>query len=1377
MMLRRSTIAIAVTLAFSASHADESESSGKRVDNARVEVGRLPASSELLPAFDYPLPSGLTLREAAAMRAPAQETRGTPPVLQVVLEERSGGALFASGKADLTEASRTALDALIEQLRGHKISRIAIAGHTDSQRLSANARKIFGTNQGLSEARSLSVAAYLKQKLALEAGRFSIAGHGETRPVADNGTPEGMQRNRRVEIQVWFEQEVQVPVAHVPPAPAEPARRAACAPMAATMEVIPFRVTIDGEPVQLGEDVNEADLQRCTDVALEKADIQVRYDGLALSPAMNAWTAQRTAKRGSKIRFFAWSNYIPWIDKAELRIFRAGQSIQEQPVAVLPVDWNRPVEWQAPLAAEDKEVFYLLRAYDKQGRFDETGLKAIALTAQTLSVSDPDAEARENLVGYGENGLVLRNIPVKGGTITVNGDALAPGQTVETLGLSVPVDARGRFVIKQILPPGPHAVGVTVRNPDGTHVGFQRNLTIPDQDWFYIALADLTVGRNRVTGPARLVTGDTQHYNNSTYVDGRGAFYLKGKIKGEYLLTAAADTREGPLKDLFSNFSSKDPRYLLRNIDPDRYYPVFGDDSTTVDDAPTQGKFYVRLEKGDSHVMWGNFKTTWTGTELMQFSRGLYGASLRYRSDQATRYGEQKTQVDAFAADPGTLGVREEHRGTGGSLYYLRQMDVTLGSERVWVEVRDKDSGLVVERKMLTPAQDYEINYLQGRILLRQPLPSTGTGSGLVMTTAVSGNPLYLVVTYEYAPGLTAVDNLSTGGRGSVWLNDHLQIGASAYRQGANGADQTMAGLDATLRYTPGTYLRVEAARSDGAGRTHVSQDGGFGFNDLAAAAGNADAYSVTVAADLADLDPSLKGKIAAYAKKRERGFSAPGQIAFNGEALDQQGVRAEVELRQGTSVELKADQRDGTTQDSSNIEVALRQQIGDEWEAAVGVRRDERQNTVANASPLLSQNGARTDALVKLEYRPNREGDIPGEKEDWTLYGFAQGTLERDAGRDRNDRVGLGGTWRANEKTRLFAEGSDGSMGLGGRLGVDYQLSDRSNVYLAYQLENENPDVAWRGRNGTWVSGASMKVSDQMRVFGETRATHGAGPHSLTQAFGLDLAPNDRWNYGAKAEFGKYSDPFAGDIERRALGLNLGYKYENVKYGGAVEWRSDDGNVAGQRTTWLVRNTLGVQASEAWRLMGKLNFSHSNNSRGLFFDGNYHEFVAAAAYRPVDNDRWNTLFKYTNLHNVPSPGQLDASGAVADYAQRSQVFAIDTIYDVQPWLSVGVKYAFRIGELKATKTNADWFKSRADLLILRADWHFVKEWSAVGELRKLRATEARDARNGFLAAIYRHVGHGVKIGAGYNFTNYSDDLTDLSYRARGWFFNLLWAR
>lgn len=77
------------------------------------------------------------------------------------------------------------------------------------------------------------------------------------------------------------------------------------------------------------------------------------------------------------------------------------------------------------------------------------------------------------------------------------------------------------------------------------------------------------------------------------------------KIKKDWQVTASADTKEQPIEDLFSNFTNKDPRYLLKRIDPKKYYQVYGDDSTTLEDAPTQGKFYIKAEKDDSHIMWG----------------------------------------------------------------------------------------------------------------------------------------------------------------------------------------------------------------------------------------------------------------------------------------------------------------------------------------------------------------------------------------------------------------------------------------------------------------------------------------------------------------------------------------------------------------------------------------------------------------------------------------------------------------------------------------------------------------------------------------------------------------------------------------------------
>ncbi|MDR3390483.1 MAG: OmpA family protein [Sulfuriferula sp.] len=1356
----------ALALLHGTSHAAD-EIVGKRVDNARVDVHALPAPGERQPDIPYVLPSGVTREEVQIMRADNAALPTRTPDARSALSEHEVGALFASGKADLTDAAKRQLDALVTSMAGKSGLRIAVVGHTDNQHLASATRRLFKNNQGLSEARALAVANYLMRALKLSATQMAISGKGETVPVASNNTPDGMARNRRVEVTVWFD----APPVALPAKPAVPVVASPCAAVAGSAD-LPFRVTVDGEPMAMNEPVNEADRQRCTDVALSKADIQVKYDDLAAKPSLNVWVTPDTALKGEPVEFRGYANYVVWLRKAEVRIFRKGQKPDEQPLAALPLAWEKPVTWTVPADGDDTYL-YVLRVYDEKGRFDETAVKTISAIAHRRPVNDADKPSREALTGWGENALALRNIPVKGGTITVSGRDLKADESVTALGLPVPVDHSGRFVLRQILPSGPQSVDVRVTEANGKFVAFRRNLSIPDNDWFYIAIGDITAGHNYVAGPAQLVTSDTQHYNNDTYIDGRGAFYLKGKVKGEWLLTAAADTTEQPLNAVFSNFSSKNPYYLLRNIDPNMYYPVYGDDSTTVDDAPTQGKFYVRLEKGDSRVMWGNFRTQWSGSELIQYSRGLYGANARYRSEAATTFGMKKTSVDAFAADPGTLAARDEFRGTGGSLYYLHQQDITQGSEHVWVEVRDKDSGLVLERKDLVPSQDYDVDYLQGRILLHEPLPSTAGGGGLVFTSANNGQPLYLVSTYEYVPGVAAVSSMVTGVRASQWVNDKVKLGVTSYHQGDTGADQTLKGVDVTFRVAPGTSVKAELARSSGAGTgVNTSIDGGFGFNGLNTGGQSADAKRVDATADLAEVIAGGRGKIQTYWQDNARGFSSPGQIAVNGEAVRQQGFKADVPVGKQDVVSVKSSVRNADSQDTSSFEVAWKHVIDSEWALSLGARHDQRTTLIPNASPTLSQNGMRTDVITRADYLPLKKGGKLGEKEDWSAYGFVQGTTELTGTRDANNRAGVGGSWHLTDRIKVNAEASDGSMGAGGRLGTDYRMSDRSNAYLTYVLASEDPDSAYRGRTGTLVSGSDYRVSDQMRLFGENRMSSGAGPQSLTQAFGVDLAPNDRWNYGGKFETGKVSDPLAGDLKRVAIAFSMGYKFERTKYAGNLEYRSENSTLSGIRHVWLMRNSYGQQYSMAWRLIGKFNFSRSDNTQGAFYDGDYHELVLGAAYRPVDNDRWNTLLKYTNFYNLPSPGQLAASGTVADYAQKSQIFSVDTIYDVWPWLSVGLKYGLRIGELQDSKVGGDWYTSRADLLVLRTDWHLVKEWDAVAELRDLRVQEAQDASAGALLAIYRHVGEHMKVGVGFNFTNYSDDLTDLSYRSRGWFVN-----
>ncbi|MGE0386467.1 MAG: OmpA family protein [Gammaproteobacteria bacterium] len=1197
-----------------------------------------------------------------------------------------------------------------------------------------------------------------------------------------SATAQGEERGRMVDRSAAFDQPIppaaEQGVSGAAPVSAGPGCDAGGATDAAEL---PFRITIDGQP--LGDDGvrTGVDRDRCTDVDLAAADVRIRFDPMAAAPALNAWLVRDGVERGRPAQFGTYSNYTGWIRRAEIRVFTPAQRLQQAPFATVEVPIGQFVEWTAPADAPDT-LEYVLRVYDDRGRFDETAAKTLHLLEREIGFGDADHAGRERMTGWGENSRRRANIPVAGGTVTVDGTVGAPGETVTALGAPVPVDRNGAFATRQILPNGPHIVEVAIARPDGTVRTFRRNLSIADERWFYVAIGDLTVGDGRTSGaPAAAIealTGDENHYRDGAYVDGRGAFYLRGKIKGEYLLKMSADTGEQPIEHLFTNFTAKDPRYLLRRIDPDRFYPVYGDDSTIVDDAPTQGKFYVRIERDDAHAMWGNFQTGWTGTELTQYSRGLYGAQLAWKSAATTAQGERRASLEAFAAEPGTLAAREEFRATGGSLYYLRQRDLTEGSERAWVEIRDRDTDFVIERRPLAPAQDYDVNYLQGRILLRAPLASVGAAGGLVQTATLNGHPVYLVVTYEYVPGLEQIEGLSYGAHASQWLGDHLRIGATAFRQGDEGARQRLYGLDATLRYKPGTYLEIEAARSDGAGTALGSSiDGGFRFDERRGRRGRADARRLEGALDVAEVWDGGRGTLAGYWQDRDGGYSAPGQLSLDGEAVEQRGISANLPFTDRTRLEVKADTRRADSQDYEAVEAALHHQLDPVWGVALGARRDDRDVRIANASRLLSERGGRTDLVARVDYAPlaggaSGAGAQPRHK-PWDLYGYVQGTVSRSGERHDNDRYGLGGTLQATDRLRIGSEVSGGDGGVGARLSGDWRVDDRRNYYLAYSMETERPDVAVRGRQGDLTAGSHYRLSEAVALFGESRWRSGAGPESLTHAFGLDLAPLDRWTADIQFETGRISDPLGGDLERRAVGVGAAYKGERAKLSSAVEMRDDDGST-GRRRTWLMRNTFGMQATPAWRLVGKLNFSTSDAAQGDFFDGDFVEGVAGAAYRPIDDDRWNALFKYTYFHDLPAPGQRSGTGAALDYSQRSHVLSVDAIHDLRPWLSVGAKYGLRIGELRDNRIGGPWLDSRADLVVLRADLHWVREWDAVVELRRLAVDAADDVRAGVLLALYRHLGAHAKAGVGYNFTDFSDDLTDLSFSNHGWFVNVL---
>jgi hypothetical protein len=1134
-----------------------------------------------------------------------------------------------------------------------------------------------------------------------------------------------------------------------------------------------FAVSVDGQHVA-GTEVPR-DLQRQTDLALEAVDIQVKFDGLDVKPILNVSTfpVRQTYKAGERIDFLASSNYPAWITKSEIRVFKTGDEKSGRPLYAIPVSALGAASWQLPDDAPANLV-YVLRVSDADSRFDETLPLALTRSAKSVDAHEPQEGAVAP--GYSDDRTATRNIPVYGGAVTVYGHNVPSGNKVKALGETIPVDNDNSFVVQRILPPGDHSVDVEVVTDDAKEKGFafSRAITIPENDWFYVGQADLTVGKN--FGPKNIEAVRPGEFKD-IYTRGRLAFYVKGKIKGKYLLTAAADTGEDKIQNLFTNLDAKDPKQFLRRIDPNDYYPVYGDDSTTTEDAPTRGKFFVRLAKGDSHVQWGNFKTEIKGTEFLRNERALYGASGVYKSEGVTSFGERKTQAHAYAAQPGTLPQRDEFKGTGGSAYFLKHQDITIGSETVSVEIRDRTTGRVLSRKTLQYGQDYDFDFVQGLIILRKPLSSSSADGAVVRDGSLGGNDNYLIANYEFTPVAGQVDGYVYGGRGQHWFGEHVRVGVTGESEKTGGADQKLYGADVQVRKSERTFIEGEVARSQGPGfGLSSSTDGGLTISNTATAGlpnRTADAVRVHARVGIDEfVKDGVKGDLDGYYDHTQAGFSSLGKQVTSTETNI--GASAKIALTEKNTAEVSFNQHqsaDGKNDLSLNAQGTAA--LGEHWTFSPGITHtDNEQTSGANS-------GMRTDIGAKATYNFDESRNV---------YVFGQATVARSGTRRDNNRAGVGGKMDLTEKLGLSAEASFGDSGIGGAAKLDYKPTADDHYYLGYTLD---PDREYAGSFpsglqgydlGAIVAGANHAYNERLSAYAEETSDLFGVRRSLSQTYGVKYTPDDSWTFGGGFEVGNIWDGTINDtthlknsdFDRKAISGTVAYRqgeYIDGHLKGEFRYERSEDHTR-DLNSYLLQTGFNVKAWEDWRLAANLDAVISEAS-ATTRSGRYVEGSLGYAYRPVENDRLNALFKYTFLYDLPGADQVSVGGTTSGPSQISNILSADFNYDLTEILTIGGKYGVRIGETK-DRTVGDWQMSSAHLGVIRLDMHVVKNWDALLEGRVMWTPSPDTKDFGLLAAVYRQMGDNFKIGVGYNFGHFSDDLRSIGVDNHGIFINAI---
>jgi chemotaxis protein MotB len=171
-----------------AQKAGESETPEDAAEKARLEAAMAKASAardQLTVALRQELAQGLV---------EVEQREG-----KVFVTVGAGGA-FPSGSADLTAEAANIMNRIAFAAMSAE-STITVSGHTDDVPISGG---LYRDNWDLAAARASSVVQEIQATGLVSPDRLRAVSFGETTPVADNATPEGREKNRRIEIEIEY---------------------------------------------------------------------------------------------------------------------------------------------------------------------------------------------------------------------------------------------------------------------------------------------------------------------------------------------------------------------------------------------------------------------------------------------------------------------------------------------------------------------------------------------------------------------------------------------------------------------------------------------------------------------------------------------------------------------------------------------------------------------------------------------------------------------------------------------------------------------------------------------------------------------------------------------------------------------------------------------------------------------------------------------------------------------------------------------------------------------------------------------------------------------------------------------------------------------
>ncbi len=1219
------------------------------------------------------------------------------------------GGAFRVGSHELTAEAVAMLRETARQIRALPDDRIVIEGHTDSVGDADD-------NERLSLNRARAALDYLVQVEGLPAERFQLFGYGESQPLEDNGSAAGRRTNRRVEIKGSLTETER-------------------ASLEATLLPTPV-VRIGGDSVIVGPSGrfhHEADARGLDSLELYVANERAQSLSVTVPlPTLEILQPLGEARLpfGSRTDQYRVASGADEAD-ALVEYVIAGRT---DPGNVLELDGEA-------LAVGDDGLFRTTVALaDGANVYGFAARNAAGFTRIVNLVVH--VRARE----AGGPVLVVEPIPPLAVMLPPAGVALpndrltvpgvtAPGNTVVINGEAVDVDASGRFFARLTVPRGESRIVAEVTDPQGYGGRIEHTVVHEPNDRFFLALADGKFSQLKHSGSIAGARGDSEFVT-----EGRLAYYFKGTVLGKYLVTSSFDTGQREFSDLFAGLDETDNRRLLANIDPDTIYPVYGDDSTVVYDAQSQGRFYLAVRSDQLDVLVGNYPVSLSDAELAAYQRTLYGISGSYRSTDTDAGGRAVTEATAFAASVDQAAVRDELRTTGGSLYFLSHRDVVEGSEQIALVVRDADTGLVLSRHRQERNRDYTIKYADGRVLFNRPLASFSEDNRLVGSDLLGGDPVYIEVDYE-TTGAGDDQNVA-GVRLRRSFGDRLAVGVTRVDETLVAGDYQLTGVDAEVALAPGTRLVAEAATSEGSSAlTFVSDDGGFTFDETAREAGaSGNAWKIAVDADVGRLlgrENDLR--LAGYVKQADAGFVSQGTGSDAGHR--KYGLRLAYAINDRQDIQARYDSQTALDGPASSEQATVQWSLTlDGWEVSA-----ELKDAATTTDAGVRESNTATAVRVRRSFAGRLSTTLEHQQ---TLRGVA------------NDQTTLGVEYNAGERLALNLRATAGSRGRAAEAGARLKIWD-SGLYLSRRLSGDGLGAS------SWMTvvGTETPMGEQGAVYSEYQWTDEASRSRRQSVLGI----RRRWDRGdglrlmMSAEHSLLDDA-AVTTERNAFAAGLSYDR-----GGALslssrnEWRRERGGSALDQ--WLSVNNVTWRLGDDFSLLGDVRIGRTSGADPQERTADFERISLGVAYRPVHHDRFNALARYTRS-GADLPG---ANGETLGHTD--DVFAADWAFSLNPrWEWVG-KQAWRLRRLRG---DADGGRTSTWLSIQRLNLHLPRDLLLGAEYRWLTVREADDRRQGWLTEVAWEGVDFLRLGVGYNFTDFSDDeFAENDYTTQGWFLRL----